>query len=394
MNRGEFPAPPEEASLPCDGPSSLREARLRAVFGSLTTGVLILDPRGRIVDCNAGAERILALTRGQILDHTQRDPRWRLTREDGTPFATEEYLGAETLRTGESREGVVVGIHGADGSLRWCSVNSQLLRDEEGRPAHGVVISFDDITALRRMTERLLEAQKLESVARLAGGIAHEFNNLLTAVLGYSELGLAQVAPGTKLSTYLTQILHSGEQAAHLTEQLLAFARRREPLQAHVDLGELCASSLDIVRALVGERVSVELQRAPGLWPVIADRVQMQQVLLNLASNAADALVLGGHLTIRCSNLSLGPGSGPREHGDWVEWVVEDDGVGMAPEVQAHLFEPFFTSKQVGEGRGLGLSTCHGIVHRHGGAIAVRSALGAGSSFTIRLPRARDERGD
>jgi two-component system cell cycle sensor histidine kinase/response regulator CckA len=293
-----------------------------------------------------------------------------------------------TLRTGETCTDVVVGIHAADGAFRWCSVNCRAWRASEGAAAHGVVASFSDITALRDLGGRLLEAQQLETVARLAGGIAHEFNNLLTVVLGCSELGLAQVEAHSKLAGYLTRIQESGDRAALLSGHLLALARRRPPVETRVDLGEWCASNLCVLRALLGPGVQVALERERTLWPVLADRMQLQQVLLTVASHAADAMTVGGHVKIRLANATLGPGA-DSPAGEYVEWSVADDGVGMAPELLAHLFEPSFGTKAVGEGRELGLASCHGIVRRLGGRLAVRSAPANGSTVTIHLPRAR-----
>ena len=364
-----------------------RESRLQAIFASLAEGLTILDLEGKIIECNASAERILGLSRDQILGRVSRDPRWRTVREDGSSVPVEDYPSSITLRTGEPQTGVVFGIHRPDGSLRWVSVNSQPLRSSPAARPEGVIVSFADITAMRRMGERLLEAQKLESVARLAGGIAHDFNNLLTAVLSYAELGLAHVEPTSTLASYLTQIISSGDQAADLTRQLLAFASRQPARPTRLDLGLLLTSSLDILRACVGGRVVVELGSVNGLWPVLADRGQMQQVLLNLASNASDAMPAGGSLRLSVRNVVL---SETREvaSGDYVELIVTDGGQGMSPEVLAHVFEPFYTTKEIGQGSGLGLATCYGIICQHRGSIAVRSALGEGATITIRLPRA------
>ena len=366
-----------------------RESRLRSIFASLAEGVVLQDLDGRIVHCNAGAERILGRTREQLLGLTSFDPIWQVMREDGSPVPADQHPASLTLRSGEPQSGVVLGIQRADGARTWVSVNCQPLRAAVGAPAEGVIVSFSDITPMRRMTERLLEVQKLESVARLAGGIAHDFNNLLTAVLGYAELGMSQTQPQTRLANYLTQIIHSGDRAASLTRQLLAFGRRQSTRPEHIDLAELLRASLAILRPWVGLDINVELDCGNGLWPVQADRGQLQQLLLNLASNAADAMEGGGALRLSVKNVILGVNS-ELSPGEYVELRVIDNGVGMPADVLAHVFEPFFTTKDVGEGSGLGLATCYGIVRQHRGSISVQSTPGAGATFTIRLPRAVD----
>jgi len=364
-----------------------RESRLSAVFASLAEGVVIQDLQGRIVDCNASAERILGLGREQILSRTSLDPFWRTLCEDGSDFPGEQHPAAVTLRTGEPQVDVVMGLCKPDGSVTWLSINSQPLRASSGAAAEGVVVSFCDITTVRCMAERLLEAQKLESVARLAGGVAHDFNNLLTAVLGYAELCLNLAPPQSALAGHLAQIIRSGDRAADLTRQLLDFARRRPPRIEQLDLRDLLGENLEILRSWVGSGIAVECSCAPQLWPVHADRGQLRQLLLNLASNAADAMPEGGTLALSLANVVLEAGA---EHGagDFVELRVSDSGAGMATHVLSHVFEPFFSTKQVGEGSGLGLASCYGIVRQHRGSISVRSTRGEGTSFTIHLPRA------
>jgi PAS domain S-box-containing protein len=376
---------PESASLAQEAVN--REARHNAIFASLSEGVVIQDLDGRIIECNSAAERILGLSYDEMLGLTSYDPRWPTVRENGAEFPPEERPGPVTLRTGQPQVDVILGIRRADGELRWLSVNSQALRSTPDSLPEGVVLSFTDITPMRRMSERLLETQKLESVARLDGGIAHDFNNLLTAVLGYAELSLNLTPPHTPLAGYLTQIVNSADRAATLTRQLLAFARRQKVRPEHIDLRELLSESLSILRPWVGENVAVRLECEPGLWMVHADPGQLQQLLLNLASNASEAMPSGGSLSIFAGNTTL-KAAFELAPGDYVEMRVVDSGVGMSPELVGHVFEPFFTTKEVGEGSGLGLATCYGIVRQHGGSISVSSRPGEGTTVTVRLPRA------
>lgn len=249
------------------------------------------------------------------------------------------------------------------------------------------------IEAHERLQNQLSAAQRLESVGRLAGGVAHEFNNLLTAILGYVELGTMRLSADALVLGDLRHIGVAAERAMDLTRQLLAFARRQRVELQDVHLGELLQNLLRVVRRLLGERIEVVSVVAPDVWSVFVDRAQIEQVLLNLAVNARDAMPDGGRITIDLRNVSLAPGdvSGRASltPGDWVQLMFEDDGAGMTDEVRAHVFEPFFTSNELGRGSGLGLSSCYGVVKQIGGHIEVEGSPGRGTRFWIWLPRAK-----
>ncbi len=225
--------------------------------------------------------------------------------------------------------------------------------------------------------ERLRQAQKMAAVGRLAGGVAHDFNNLLTAISGYVAIARAQVGAGAG-ARELAEAERATERAAEVTRQLLAVSRRQVLEPALVDLGAVAEELAPMLRRLIGAHVEVSLALADGLAPVLADRGQLAQVLLNLAVNAGDAMPDGGTLTIATARLDDGE----------VGFVVTDTGQGMPPDVIEHAFEPFFTTKAPGHGTGLGLATVHGIVDQSGGRVAVRSALGEGAEFTVAFPSA------
>jgi PAS domain S-box-containing protein len=276
-----------------------------------------------------------------------------------------------------------------DGTVRWVTGAGRIQLDAAGRPMRGVGISFD-VTERHTLEAQFQQAQKMEAIGRLAGGVAHDFNNLLTAILGYCELLLNDLDPADAHVPDILEIQKAGVSATALTRQLLAFSRK-EPIQAEVlDLNHIITSMRLLLQRLLGEDVRVVLALAPGPARVSSDRGQLEQVVMNLAVNARDAMPSGGAVTIRTANVQLDAayvaahvGVNPGPH---VALTISDSGTGMSAEVQSHLFEPFFTTKAPGHGTGLGLPTVAGIVARSGGTVTVASELGVGTAFTILLP--------
>src|SRR6266540_1189579 len=248
-----------------------------------------------------------------------------------------------------------------------------------------------DVTDQRHLEEQFRQSQKMEAVGQLAGGIAHDFNNLLTAILGNTQLLLRELPPGDSKRGDVEEIRKASERAASLTRQLLAYSRRQMLQPVVLDLNVVVAEMDKLLRRLIGEHIALVTVLAPGLGRVKADPNQLEQVIVNLAVNARDAMPEGGKLTIETANVDLDEtfaqahlGSVP---GAYVMLAVTDSGVGMDATVRAHLFEPFFTTKEVGKGTGLGLATVYGIVKQSGGYISVYTEVGHGSSFKVYLPR-------
>ncbi len=278
-----------------------------------------------------------------------------------------------------------------DGAVRW--VRSTPVPHEV---QEGVLLGWDgllqDITERRMLEEQLAQAQKLQSIGRLAGGIAHDFNNLLTAILGNAELALLDLADEHPARESVREIVKAAERAASLTRQLLAFARKQIIEPVPLDLSEVVAGAIEMLRRLLSEDVEITAVLDDGLDIVMADPSQIDQILVNLTVNARDAMRDGGRLAIETANELVGdeyrlirPEVAP---GRYATLTVTDTGTGMSAGVLAHLFEPFFTTKRQGEGTGLGLATCHGIVKQSGGHIWVHSELGQGTTVTILLPAA------
>ena len=246
-------------------------------------------------------------------------------------------------------------------------------------------------TAKASLEEQLRQAQKLESVCRLAGGVAHDFNNLLTVINGYSDLLLRRLKSPDPLHQYAEEIRRAGERAAGLTRQLLAFSRKQIIEPRVLNLGAVIAESAPMLQRLIGEDVALETHLDASLGQVMADPDQLHQVLMNLAVNARDAMPDGGKLRIVTSNVDLGPDSTAVQSGgtpgQYVLMSVSDTGHGMDAAVRQQIFEPFFTTKELGRGTGLGLSTVYGIIRQSGGWIEVSSEVGVGSSFVVYLPR-------
>ncbi len=308
-----------------------------------------------------------------------------------TPECHERLRGYfATVKAGGEVRNVEVDLLRKDGTIMPVLVNAIAVTDSAGRflMSNATLI---DIAARRSLEQQLRHAQKLEAVGRLAGGIAHDFNNILTVIIGYSGLALDNLSPGDPLYEPIHDIRKAGERASALTTQLLAFSRRQILRPRVFDLNAVVADMDKMLRRLIGEDVELHAVLDPELGRVRADLGQIEQVIMNLAVNARDAMPAGGKLTIRTRNFELGatPASRPPSlaPGCYVVLAVSDTGQGIDEEVQAHIFEPFFTTKQVGTGTGLGLSTVYGIVEQSGGHIAVSTRKAGGTTFEIYLPR-------
>ena len=286
-----------------------------------------------------------------------------------------------------------------DGAIRWLTTRSQTFFDGEGGARHPLrtIGAVRDITENKRAEEereklqaQLTQAQKMESVGRLAGGVAHDFNNMLSAILGHAELALHKLDQASPLHADLRKIQIAAQRSTDLTRQLLAFARRQTIAPKVLDLNETVEGMLKMLRCLIGEDIDVAWLPGGGLRTVKIDPVQVDQILANLLLNARDAIADKGKVTIETENVVLDEtycaGHRGFAPGRFVMLAVSDDGCGMDREILAHLYEPFFTTKGVGQGTGLGLATVYGIVKQNSGFINVYSELGKGTTFKIYLP--------
>jgi len=261
-------------------------------------------------------------------------------------------------------------------------------------PDGGFVLIYSDVTERKRLEDQLRQSQKMEAIGRLAGGVAHDFNNILTAIMGYCELLLLGLEPGTQLARSAEQIERSAERATTLVRQLLALGRKQVVQPVVLDLNAVIASLGGMLQRLIGEDIALHITLAPSPGRIRADRGQIEQVLLNLVVNARDAMPKGGQLHIETAEARLDDqqllAAGLAPDATYLMLTVADTGVGMDAETQAHMFEPFFTTKEKGKGTGLGLSMVYGIVEQSGGKLLVRSRPGEGAVFEVFLPRVDD----
>ncbi len=246
----------------------------------------------------------------------------------------------------------------------------------------------------RRLERQLAESQKMEAIGKLAGGVAHDFNNMLTAILGYASMIYEDAGPKSPIQQQALQIRKAAESAATLTQKLLAFSRKQVLQANQVDVASMLDSLVALIRRVIGENITVTTHADDNLWPILADPVQVEQSLVNLAINARDAMPNGGTLQITARNAPRPKGErrpdGEVRPGDYVQITVTDTGTGMDEATRTRMFEPFFTTKPHGQGTGLGLSTVYGFVRQCGGSIGVLSTPGKGTSIELLLPRASD----
>ena len=271
------------------------------------------------------------------------------------------------------------------------SIRLFLTPEETESGAKSALLYALDTTEQRTLQENFAQSQKMQAIGQLAGGVAHDFNNVLTAIIGYSDLLLANHRPTDPSFQDIMQIKQNANRAAGLVRQLLAFSRRQTLRPQVLQIGDMLSDLQMLMRRLAGEKIELDLRHGRDLWLVKADLNQLEQVLVNLVVNARDAMPDGGRITVRTRNISVADCNEFRENllspAEYVLIEVEDSGTGIAPDILEKIFEPFFTTKEVGKGTGLGLSMVYGIVKQTGGYVFVASELGKGTTFRIFLPR-------
>jgi len=362
----------------------LRDAleTLRALFDASPVAIAAIDLQGRVMDWNPAAEAMFGWSRDEML---------------GRPLPPVPEGGEsspdrlrESVSRGESVREVEATRIRKDGSTIHVSLSAAPLYDAS-QQIHGGIAVLADITEQKQLEERMRQSQKLEAVGRLAGGVAHDFNNLLTVIGGCVELTLLRMPEEDPLRKNIEEAGKAARRAATLTNQLLAFSRKQVLEPKILDLNEVLRSMEKMLARLIGEDIALSVSCGGELGRVKADRGQIEQVIMNLAVNARDAMPRGGRLVLETSRVDLDREVSARQvavlPGPYVMLAVSDTGTGIPPEIQARIFEPFFTTKEIGKGTGLGLSTVYGIVKQSAGYIWVYSEPDKGTTFKVYLPR-------
>jgi two-component system cell cycle sensor histidine kinase/response regulator CckA len=384
--RGSTEGEPAAADTVADRDYSQQDQKFRALCQGLSDGVFFIGSNGTFSDVNEAACRQHGYTRGELVGL----PIERIAARPGFDFA----LVLEKLRASGGQLRYETANRRKDGSLLPIELSLALIESDGDYVVAGIARDLTEQkqaeATQQRLEEQLHQASKMEAVGRLAGGIAHDFNNLLTVVAGYAELLLHEHDAASSTSLALHEILSAAERASSLTTQLLAFSRKQIIEPRVTDLNRLLEGALRMLERLIGEDVVLLFEGERQLFPVKVDPGQIEQLLINLAVNARDAMPHGGLLRIETHNvrleesdLSVSPDAQP---GSYARLRVQDNGVGMSQDTLEHLFEPFYTTKERGRGSGLGLSIIYGVVRQNGGFITVHSELGQGSRFDIYLP--------
>ncbi|MDA8083264.1 MAG: PAS domain-containing protein [Nitrospiraceae bacterium] len=366
------------------------EAFVNNILESVGEGLIVIDPDYRIISANKAFLRHVGREAGRTIGHHC----YEVSHGADTPcHMGHEYCPPkQTFETGEPHQ--TIHVHRDDsGNSSYVEIRSYPMKDEKGRTV-SVIETISDITTQRKLEEQLRSAQKLEAVGQLAGGIAHDFNNILTGIIGYGNLLQMQIPEKSALRSKVDQIVGAAEKAANLTQGLLAYSRKQVINPRPVDLNQVIEKIGTLLSRLIGADVELRTDLTEDPAVVNADPGQIEQVLMNLVTNARDAMPDGGRLTIgtACTDItrefiaarSVGV---PGKH---IALSVTDSGIGMDRKTKAKIFDPFFTTKEVGKGTGLGLAMVYGIIKQHEGFTDVTSEIGKGTRFTIYLPAAKD----
>jgi two-component system cell cycle sensor histidine kinase/response regulator CckA len=358
------------------------EQRFRNAFASAAIGMGVADLEGRLLEVNQAYADITGYSPKELIGMSF----YSITHPDDIE---KNMMEQAKIFSGEKSSYVIEKRYRRkSGQIVWVRNSVSAVKDRSGDPIQTISLS-EDISARRNLEEQLRQGHKMEAIGRLAAGVAHDFNNLLTVVIGYADLVASKLADQPALQTEMHEIRQAGERGASLVGQLLAFSRQQLLRTEIIELNEVVRGLQKLLRRLIGEDIDLRVQLGRDVGRVKTDRTQIEQVLINLAANARDAMPHGGRLAIETMTVALGADSGGGPDlppGAYILLIVSDTGVGMNAETLSHIFEPFFTTKGRGQGTGLGLATVYGIVKQSGGTIVARSEKDCGSTFHIYLP--------
>ncbi len=367
---------------------ALRNSRafVKNIFESVGEGLIVVDPGYRIISAN----RAFLTQTGSMIEKTIGRHCYEVSHGSKNPcfLSGENCPTKKTFETGEPQE--ALHIHKAiDGSSAYVEIRSYPMKDDDGATV-SVIETINDVTSRRRLEEQLRNAQKLEAVGQLAGGIAHDFNNILTAIIGYGNLLQMTIREDDPLRSKVDHIVTAADKAANLTQGLLTYSRKQLIDPRPVNLNEIIARMEKLLSRLIGEDVELKTELTPDNTVINADAGQIEQVLMNLVTNARDAMPQGGVLVIRTEPAELTPDFIAAHSfglpGKYIALSVTDSGTGIDARIRTKIFDPFFTTKEVGKGTGLGLAMVYGIIKQHDGYIDISNTSTQGTTFTIYLP--------
>jgi two-component system, cell cycle sensor histidine kinase and response regulator CckA len=362
------------------------ERHYRELYEKANDAIYTHDLRGNFTSMNEAGERFLGYSHQELWGMNMA----QLLHPEDVEAA--QQMVARKLEGDLTNSVYEVRVRRRDGQYLTAEISSTLIY-QEGHPV-GVQGIARDMTERKRMEEQIRQVQKMEAVGRLAGGVAHDFNNRLTAIMGFTDLLLKHTAINDKRHSYLGQIKQASERATELTRQLLTFTRNQVLQPQVLNLNEAASDWGNLVRVLLGENIEIQIILGSEVGLVRADPGQLEHVIMNLAMNACDAMPVGGELVIETTDIEISELQARLNAtippGNYVRVLIRDNGCGMSAETMSHLFEPFFTTKERGKGTGLGLFTAYGIIKQSGGHIEVKSALGEGTTFLIYLPVVED----
>ncbi len=370
---------------------SLSEYRFQRLFAEAPIGILLLDARMVVMECNQAFQTIARRPREAVINLPLVDLVAQPEKEAAGTSLEQVMAGSDLLKPLElhidADHTIVVHVFakrfGASGS--------------HGEPPteQGLMLYFIDVTEQKKLEVQFAQSQKMQAIGQLAGGIAHDFNNLLTAMIGFCDLLLQRHKPGDQSFSDIMQIKQNGNRAANLVRQLLAFSRQQTLQPKVLNLADVMSELTNLLRRLIGAQIQLDVIHGRDLGLVKVDQGQLEQVIINLVVNARDAMPQGGTITIRTRNVqqerAIIRGQDEMPPGDYVSIEVADQGCGIPPENLSRIFEPFFSTKEIGSGTGLGLSTVYGVVRQTGGFINVESKVGSGSTFIVYIPIVRED---
>lgn len=367
---------------------------LISIMNISPAGILVLDKDGKVIYANQTFSKNTGYEQKEVVGKTFSELNFRLFDTSGNPLQYSEISVIKALTRKEEVKFSEVCLEKTDGSRVVLSVNASPILDKEGNIAGAISISLD-ITKHKKLESQFQQAQKLEAIGRLTGGIAHDFNNLLSAIVGFSELILMKCKGEETIAGYVKTILDASDKAKGLIQQLMLFSQSKPQKFEPLNLNNVVLDFQKMLTRIIGEDIILTIINDEKVKPIIADHTQIEQIILNLAVNARDAMPKGGKLIIETKLIDIpeavAEGYIDLKQGEYVMLSVTDTGCGMTDEVKSRLFEPFFTTKEVGKGTGLGLATVYGIVKSHNAAIHVYSEVGIGTTFKIYFPVAKEE---